>query len=60
MKLSERDKERIIDTIRNGGQLEKEDIYKLFNNEEDVFLFWNGRNEEVTKTVLPFEHVEIN
>lgn len=36
----------------------KEFIYKLFADDEDVFLFWNGRNEEVTNVVLPFHSIE--
>ncbi len=58
MNLSEADKNRIIELIKNGKNLPKEDIYKLFADEEDVFLFWNGRKEEVTNIALPFHSIE--
>ncbi|MFB6305512.1 MAG: DNA methyltransferase, partial [Flavobacteriales bacterium] len=44
--------------VKNNEKLPKEDIYKLFSDEEDVFLFWNGRNEEVTNAALPFHSIE--
>ena len=30
----------------------------MAKDDEDVFLFWNGRNEEVTNAVLPFHSIE--
>jgi DNA modification methylase len=57
-KLSQADKDRIIQLIQEGQPLPKEDIYKLTADEEDVFLFWNGRSETTTKAVLPFHHIE--
>ena len=41
MNLTDTDKNRIIELIKNGEKLQKEDIYKLFADEEYVFLFWN-------------------
>ncbi|MCF8308533.1 MAG: site-specific DNA-methyltransferase [Bacteroidales bacterium] len=58
MNLSEKEKDQIIERIKNNEKLPKEDIYKLFSDEEDVFLFWNGRNEEVTNVALPFHSIE--
>jgi len=58
MNLTDTDKSRIIELIKNGEKLPKEDIYKLFADEEDVFLFWNGRKEEVTNIALPFHSIE--
>ncbi len=58
MNLSEQEKNRIIELIKNGEKLPKEDIYKLFEDEEDVFLFWNGRKEDVTNIALPFHSIE--
>ncbi|RLD57898.1 MAG: site-specific DNA-methyltransferase, partial [Bacteroidetes bacterium] len=58
MNLTDIDKNRIIELIKNGEKLPKEDIYKLFADEEDVFLFWNGRKEEVTNIALPFHSIE--
>ncbi|MDM8549458.1 site-specific DNA-methyltransferase [Desulfobacterales bacterium HSG2] len=58
MTLTENDKNRIIELIRAGEKLPKEFIYKLFADEEDVFLFWNGRKEDVTNVALPFHSIE--
>jgi len=58
MNLTENEKELIINEIRAGRTLKKEWIYKLFADDEDVFLFWNGRNERVTNAVLPFHSIE--
>lgn len=58
MNLNDNDKNRIIELIKAGQKLPKEDIYKLFSNEEDVFLFWNGRKEDVTNIALPFHSIE--
>lgn len=58
MNLNDTDKNRIIDLIKAGEKLPKEFIYKLFADEEDVFLFWNGRKEDVTNVALPFHSIE--
>jgi DNA modification methylase len=58
MNLSDTDKNTIIELIKAGEKLPKEYIYKLFSDEEDVFLFWNGRKEDVTNVALPFHSIE--
>lgn len=58
MNLNDTDKNRIIELIKAGEKLPKEYIYKLFDDEEDVFLFWNGRKEDVTNIALPFHSIE--
>jgi len=58
MNLNDNDKNRIIELIKARQKLPKEDIYKLFSDEEDVFLFWNGRKEDVTNIALPFHSIE--
>ena len=58
MNLNDTDRDRIIELIRAGRKLPKEYIYKLFADEEDVFLFWNGRKEEVSNVALPFHSIE--
>src|SRR5690606_32758954 len=58
MNLNDTDKDRIIELIKAGEKLPKEFIYKLFADEEDVFLFWNGRKEDVTNVALPFHSIE--
>ena len=56
--LTESEKNEIIELIKQGKPLPKEYIYKLYADDEDVFLFWNGRNETVTNAVLPFHSIE--
>lgn len=56
--MNEKDKTQIIELIKAGKKLPKEFIYKLFSDEEDVFLFWNGRKENVTNIALPFHSIE--
>jgi adenine-specific DNA-methyltransferase len=57
--MTDQDKSYIIDLIKNGQKLPKEYIYKLFDGDaEDVFLFWNGRKEDVTNIALPFHSIE--
>jgi len=56
--LSEKEKEQVINLIKEGKIIPKELLYKMAKDDEDVFLFWNGRNEEVTSAVLPFHSIE--
>jgi len=56
--LSEKEKEKVIQYIKEGKTIPKEYLYKMSKDDEDVFLFWNGRTEEVTNAVLPFHSIE--
>lgn len=56
--MTDSDKNKIIELIKAGAKLPKEFIYKLFADEEDVFLFWNGRKEETINVALPFHSIE--
>ena len=56
--MNQNDKDQIIALIKAGEKLPKEYIYKLFADEEDVFLFWNGRKEDTTNIALPFHSIE--
>ena len=58
MNLNDTDKNKIIELIKAGEKLPKEFIYKLFADQEDVFLFWNGRKEDTTNIALPFHSIE--
>ena len=58
MNLSDREKQDIIDLIKQSRPLPKKYIYKLYADDEDVFLFWNGRSETATNAVLPFHSIE--
>lgn len=56
--LSDKEKEQVINLIKEGKVGPKELLYKMARDEKDVFLFWNGRNEEVINAVLPFHSIE--
>ena len=56
--MTEQEKDLILELIKTGQKLPKEYIYKLYADDEDVFLFWNGRKEEVTNIALPFHSIE--
>ncbi|MHA1305245.1 MAG: DNA methyltransferase, partial [Candidatus Heimdallarchaeaceae archaeon] len=56
--LSDKEKEQVINLIKEGKSIPKELLYKMARDDEDVFLFWNGRSEEVTNAVLPFHSIE--
>ncbi len=56
--LTDKEKEQILNLIKEGKTLPKEFLYKLSKDDEDVFLFWNGRTEEVINAVLPFHFIE--
>ncbi len=58
MTLTDKEKQEVLSLIQSGQTLPKDYIYKLFADEEDVFLFWNGRKEEVTNVALPFHSIE--
>ena len=58
MNLSDSEKQIILEHIKNNSPLPKEYIYKLFEDQEDVFLFWKGRNEEIINVSLPFHSIE--
>ncbi|MBA7580629.1 hypothetical protein ES708_22523 [subsurface metagenome] len=53
-----KEKEQVINLIKEGEIVPKELLYKMAKDDEDIFLFWNGRNEEVTNVVLPFHSIE--
>lgn len=57
--MTQERKNEIIELIKQGEKLDKSMIYDLFaGGEQDVFLFWNGRKEEVTNVALPFHSIE--
>lgn len=60
MNLSDNEKKQIIQSIQNNQPIAKDLIYKMYADEEDVFLFWNGRKEDITNVVLPshIEHID--
>jgi len=58
-KLSAEEQKQVLELIKSGKVIPKELLYKMAPDEEDVFLFWNGRSEDVTNAVLPFHSIEL-
>jgi adenine-specific DNA-methyltransferase len=56
--LTENEKHDLIDLIKENKKIPKHYLYKMAEDTEDVFLFWNGRKEEVENVVLPFHSIE--
>jgi len=56
--LTDKEKEQVVNLIKEGKVVPKELLYRLARDDEDVFLFWNERSEEVTNAVLPFHSIE--
>ncbi len=58
MNLSDNDKRDVIKLIEAGITLPDEYRFKLFDDKREVELVWNGKTNEVTNTVLPFQTIE--
>ena len=56
--LTSEEQKQVLNLIKAGEIIPKELLYKMAPDDEDVFLFWNGRSEEVTNAVLPFHSIE--
>jgi len=56
--LTDKEREQVIVLIKEGKTVPKDLLYRMSRDDEDVFLFWNGRSEEVTNAVLPFHSIE--
>lgn len=59
MKLSDNEKRDVIKYIEACKPLPDEYRFKLFDSDREVELVWNGKTNEVTNTVLPFQTIEI-
>ncbi len=42
--LSDRETGQVITLLKKGKTIPKELLYKITKDDEDVFLFWNGRS----------------
>lgn len=59
MKLTENEKRDIIKYLEAGKALPDKYRFMLFDDAREVELLWNGKTNEVTNTVLPFQTIEI-
>ncbi len=58
MNLSENEKRDIIKFLEAGKPLPEKYRFLLFKDDREVELVWNGKSNEVTNVVLPFQVIE--
>ena len=58
MFLSDNEKRDVIKYLEAGKPLPEKYRFLLFNDDREVELLWNGKTNEVTNVVLPFQVVE--
>ncbi len=58
MNLSDNEKRDTIKLIQEGKPLPEKYRFLLFDDNREVELLWNGKTNEVTNTVLPFQVIE--
>jgi len=58
MKLSDIEKRDVIKYMEAGKPLPEKYRFLLFDDEREVELVWNGKTNEITNAVLPFQVIE--
>lgn len=58
MTISDNEKRDVIKFLEAGKPLPEKYRFLLFNDAREVELLWNGKTNEVTNTVLPFQVIE--
>ena len=58
MYLNDNEKRDIIKYIEAGKPLPDKYRFLLFDEKQEVELVWNGKTDEITNTVLPFQVIE--
>ena len=58
MKLTDNEKREIIQMIEDDESLPDEYRFKLFDNNQKVELIWDGKTNEKSNVVLPFQTIE--
>ncbi|MBP6926186.1 MAG: site-specific DNA-methyltransferase [Candidatus Pacebacteria bacterium] len=58
MKLTENEKRDVIKYLEAGKPLPEKYRFLLFKDDREVELVWNGKTNEVTNAVLPFQVIE--
>ncbi|EKE12646.1 MAG: hypothetical protein ACD_13C00146G0005 [uncultured bacterium] len=58
LNLSDNEKRDIIKFLQEGKSLPEKYRFLLFNDDREVELLWNGKTNEVTNVVLPFQVIE--
>ena len=58
MNITNSEKRDIVKYIEEGKALPEKYRFLLFDNKRQVELLWNGKSDEVTNVVLPFQVIE--
>lgn len=58
MKLTDNEKRDVIKYLESGKPLPDKYRFLLFDDDREVELVWNGKTEEVSSVVLPFQTIE--
>ena len=58
MKLNDNEKRDIVKYLEAGKPLPEKYRFLLFDEDREVELVWNGKTNEVTNLVLPFQVIE--
>jgi len=58
MKLTDNEKREILKLLESDRPLPDKYRFLLFDDKREVELIWNGKNNEVTNIVLPFQVIE--
>ena len=58
MKLTDNEKRDVIKFLEAGKPLPEKYRFLLFDDDREVELLWNGKTNEVTNVVLPFQVIE--
>ena len=58
MKLTDNEKRDIVNLLEKGKTLPEKYRFLLFDESKQVELIWNGKSDEVTNVVLPFQIIE--
>lgn len=58
MKLTDNEKRDVIKYLEAGKPLPEKYRFLLFGETQEVELLWNGKTDEVTNVVLPFQVIE--
>jgi DNA modification methylase len=59
MKLTDHEIRDVIKLLEDGKPLPDKYRFMLFDDKREVELVWNGKTNEVTNTVLPFQTIEL-
>ena len=58
MTLTDNEKRDVIEYLEAGKPLPEKYQFLLFGDTQEVELLWNGKTNEVTNVVLPFQTIE--